>query len=560
MKHLRRFGWAAALVLTALGPAPVVAQEAAPEPPPPLFGEEIDVRVVNVEAVVTDRRGVRVTGLGPGDFRLVVDGEEVPVEFFTEVHGGQAVARAEAEAAGEAPAPVQGLPSLAPGSPVGTSYLLFIDDYFALAARRNEVLRGLKEELSRLGPEDRMAVVAFDGGRPTMLSSWSSSANTLSRALDEAMLRPSHGAARLAEIRLFDSTRNLVPGSSPPGLSGSRAAFSQRLDIDELSFAEQVSGQVERAVNAAVVTLRSFAAPPGRKVMLLLSGGWPMSPAEYVINNPERPILDRRLLKGDDLVRPLVETANRLGYTVYPVDVPGLQAGGGTAEFSRPTVAGIDLREQEVHATLEHVAERTGGRALLNSARLEALDVVESDTRSYYWLGFTPRWQGDDASHTVKVEVARPGLQVRTRDSFLDLSRETERTMMVESAMLFGNSPSSVPMPVQVGTPERAGRREMEVPISLGIPIQAITLVPLGEEWVAELELRVVAVDVRGQRSEIVGLPVQIRLKEKPEKEGFLRYDTRLKLRRIAQSLVVTLFDPVGGAILAAEAEVAPAK
>lgn len=560
MKLLCRFRWLAAILLTALPVAGAPAQQAPAEAPPPLFGEEIDVRVVNVEAVVTDRRGIRVTGLGPGDFRLIVDGEEVPVEFFTEVHGGQAVARAQPGEAGEAPAPVQGLPSLAPGSPVGTSYLVFIDDYFSLAARRNEVLRGLKEELSRLGPEDRMAVVAFDGGRPAMLSSWSSSASTLSRALDEAMLRPSHGAARLAEIRLFESTRDLVPGSSPPGLSGSRAAFSQRLDIDELAFVEQVSGQVERAVGAAVVTLRSFAAPPGRKVMLLLSGGWPMSPAEYVINNPNRPILERRLLKGDDLVRPLVETANRLGYTIYPVDVPGLQAGGGTAEFSRPRQPGIDLREQEVHASLEHVAGRTGGRALLNSARLEALDVVESDTRSYYWLGFTPRWEGDDESHKVQVEVTRRGLNVRTRDSFLDLSRETERTMMVESAMLFGNSPASVPMPIQVGTPERSGRREMEVPISLGIPVQAITLVPLGEEWVAELELRVVAVDARGQRSEIVGLPVQVRLKEQPKGEGFLRYDTRLKLRRIAQDLVITLFDPVGGGILAAEAQVAPAK
>ena len=56
---------------------------------PPLFGESIDVRVVNVEAVVTDRDGNRVTGLKPGDFRLRVDGKEVPVEYFSEVHDGQ---------------------------------------------------------------------------------------------------------------------------------------------------------------------------------------------------------------------------------------------------------------------------------------------------------------------------------------------------------------------------------------------------------------------------------------------------------------------------------------
>ena len=43
-----------------------------------------------------------------------------------------------------------GLPSLAPGSPVGTSYLVFIDDYFSVTQRRDEVLRSLKDDLGRL--------------------------------------------------------------------------------------------------------------------------------------------------------------------------------------------------------------------------------------------------------------------------------------------------------------------------------------------------------------------------------------------------------------------------
>ena len=82
-------------VLLALA-APLAAQQPAPEEPASIFGETIDVRVVNVEAVVTDRQGNRVTGLGPGDFRLRVDGKEVPIEYFTEVRGGQAIAASEA--------------------------------------------------------------------------------------------------------------------------------------------------------------------------------------------------------------------------------------------------------------------------------------------------------------------------------------------------------------------------------------------------------------------------------------------------------------------------------
>ena len=43
---------------------------------------------MDVEVVVTDRDGARVRGLGPEDFALTVDGDAVPIEFFTEVVGG----------------------------------------------------------------------------------------------------------------------------------------------------------------------------------------------------------------------------------------------------------------------------------------------------------------------------------------------------------------------------------------------------------------------------------------------------------------------------------------
>ena len=64
----------ATLILAAL---PAAAQEA---PLPNLFSDVMDVRVVNVEAVVTDRKGNRVRGLGASDFELLVDGEPVPID------------------------------------------------------------------------------------------------------------------------------------------------------------------------------------------------------------------------------------------------------------------------------------------------------------------------------------------------------------------------------------------------------------------------------------------------------------------------------------------------
>ena len=74
------------IVLIALVGLAVISQPA--DAQTPAYGDRVDVRVVNVEAVVTDKQGVRVFGLGPESFRLMVDGEEVPIDFFSEVRGG----------------------------------------------------------------------------------------------------------------------------------------------------------------------------------------------------------------------------------------------------------------------------------------------------------------------------------------------------------------------------------------------------------------------------------------------------------------------------------------
>jgi VWFA-related protein len=555
----RSFPAAALVALRLVLPSLLTAQAAAAPPsgapaaeaPQSIFGEQIEVRVVNVEVVVTDRSGNRVPDLQPRDFQIKVDGKVTPIEYFTEVRGGQAIA----PAAGEQP-PLPGLPSLAPGSPVGTSYLVFVDDYFSTQIRRNEVLKSLKDDLTRLGPEDRMAIVAFDGRHLQMLSSWTSSQHDLARAIDREIGTPPHGLERLAELNSYDSTRRLTRRFD-------RSAFpsvaATDLNAEELGYAARLNQQISRMIAAAVSTMRSFAAPPGRKVMLLLSGGWPFSIPEYVVDNPARPVMTaHQVPTGEQLMAPLTSTANRLGFTVYPVDVPGIQTAAASAATNFPgrPLGFIDLREQEEKGSLNWIAGATGGKPLLNSLRLAALREAEGDTRAYYWLGFTPSWKGNDKQHRIQVEALRPGLKVRSRDNFLDLSRKAEISMMVESAMLFGSPPGSAQMLVRLGPPVKSGRHEVEVPVTLDIPTDAITMVPINGKYASEIELRVAALDDSGERSDIPVVPIQLSSQEPPAKGKFVRYDTKLKLRKTKQHVTFAVFDPLSNHIAMAETDV----
>ncbi len=548
----------ALLALQAAG-APLTAQEQ-PSPLPGVFGEVLDVRVVNLEVVVTDKNDVPIAGLKSHDFKLVIDGEEVPIDYFTEVRGGVAV-----RGVGEETPVVPGVPALAPGSPVATSYLVFIDEFFSIATDRDRVLEALREDLALLGPEDRMAVVAYDGRKLEMLSTWSRSVPELERVFKRARERPAFGLQRLAERRQARLDETVAVQSLIGELlddQGVRTGIDRVfLEPQERFYVQRLAEQLDRSAAAAAATLRSFAQPPGRKVMILLSGGWPFFPVDYLYSSFDRLILDREGLDGDDLYGRLIDTANLLGYTLYPVDVPGLDrevvditalAAPDPQRFDNRTF----LREQENHFTLERLAERTGGRAFLNARRTKALGEIVSDTRSYYWLGFTPSREWDDRRHEVRIELSNPDFRVRSRKGYLDSSRQREVTMAVESTLLFGNSPGAGPLEVVLGEPARAGRKRIDVPLTVLVPLAEMTFLPGSEGYVTQLELRIAVIDEDGQRAEIPVIPITLQAPAAPKPGQIGRYETSLRLRSKDHQGVVAVYDAASGRIFSSSIEI----
>ncbi len=549
---------AGALFLSAVWTPKITAQgEGAPSALPGVFGEILDVRVVNIEVVVTDKSGLPVRGLTAEDFRLLVDGQEVDIDYFSEVRGGLTL-----DPGAGAEELLPGVPALAPGEPVGTSYLVFVDDFFAVASDRDRVLNAMIDDLPLLAPEDRMAVVAYDGKNLEMLSTWSQSVERLRRVLRDAKLRPARGLQRRVERRQFEQSFSTLDSLVLLGDETGLPSFITELNIDERAYVQRLSEQLNRSVAAASATLRSFAKPPGRKVMLLLSGGWPFIPADYVVGDISRSIVHREGPFGDNLYRRLSETANLLGYTIYPVDLPGMDE--TVVDFSlrssRPTQAvnaGF-LREQEVHDTLRFLARETGGRALINSRRLDAFADIVADTRSYYWLGFSPERAWDDERHSVRVEVTSPSFRVRSRRGFLDTSREREVDMSIESSLLFGNTAGNDTLRASLDHPVPAGRRRMSTTLTVTIPLDQVTFLPVGDTLATQLELRVGVIDADGQQAEMPVIPLAVASDKEPSAGAVGSYETTLLLRRKPHRVVVAIYDPVSGRILSSGLEIFP--
>jgi VWFA-related protein len=473
------------------------------QPAIPVIGETIDVRVVNVEVVATSE-GQLVKGLAPSDFRLLVDGREVPIEFFTEVGEGTAAGTTEAS-------------PVLPSEPVGRSYLVFIDESFSVAKARDVVLENLEKELGLMGSRDRMAVLAFDGETIQVLCPWSSKRTGLATALRQARQREAHGNKLLAQNRSLGNDSELAEwAATEAGLTPEEVAALVGMLNRRVS--PEARTQLGKTAVAMAGTLRGFEVPEGRKVMLLLSGGWSLGVAPR-------------------LYGPLVTAANQLGYTIYPVDV------------ANPT--GLTLK------ALDQVAAQTGGK-VANSVRQDVFKTVVADSGSYYWLGFTPSWKADDRQHSIQVEARRPEVKVRARTSFPDLSRKAENLWKAESVLLFGGRESDRRLRIVVGKGKALGRGEMEVPVTVGVPVEALALTPSGRGYIAEAPLAVAALDQKGGRAEIPTSKLRVAVKEPPKAGGYARFQTTLRLSRAPQRLVFTVRDEVGGVTIWQEVAVQP--
>jgi VWFA-related protein len=500
MKLAVRWAFAVALGLA----WPLAAQE--PQTEVPIIGETIDVRVVNVEAVVTNAAGERVRGVPAADFRLLVDGREVPIEYFAEIEEGTSVA---AERGAE-PAPV------AAGEEVARNYLVYIDEGFSLANRRNAVLDKLERDLSLLGPADRMAILAFDGTRIHVLSPWTGDAKALHAALAAARQRPARGDEMLANQRklqadvtwILDSADSLEPDQVQRAL-------------EELSprISPEARTELGKTTEAATAALRGFETPRGRKLMLLLSGAWSLSVAPR-------------------LYGPVVHAANELGYTVYPVDA--------------------SQSAMKEASALDTLARATGGRLLI-PADNAVFRAMVADSGSYYWLGFTPSWKANDQEHRVEVEVRRPGLTVRSRNGFADLSHRTAAAIKAESVLLFGGTEGERRLIVMLGEPKRRGG-VFDVPVTLGVPVEALALTPKGKGYQADVPLAVATEEADGSRTSLSGPHLEVALRTLPRAGTYARFRTTVRVRDPKQRLIFTIHDPVSGEAIWGEAGPGTAK
>ncbi len=435
------------------------AQEQKPEVPAPAL--RVLVRLVLVDAVVTDKDGRLVTGLGAQDFTVLEDGKPQRVKTFSFERPEETARALRSQRANLPPNVTTNRPAYR--MPPGPAVILLIDALNTPAQdqsrARMELLRYLDTQLQ---PGQQVAVY------------------TLARSLrllqdftdDPALLKAAVQSFRPGtspELQIADLNQRL------PRLSGAQPDLRRNYQDPALVIARlgEFYGEQANVVTDVRVgmTLTAFqaisqavAGLPGRKSLVWVSASFPLATYSQIKRFSATPTNDPNYQSVENQYESVLrETASRLNdaqVAVYPVDARGLMgslvtnaADQGVNAAGLLTVGPAYGQEiqlasrslQDSQATMQVIAADTGGKVFTNQNDLDhAVTLSVQDGASYYLLGYYPEGKPDGKLHKIEVKVNRPDVTVRARrgyhavpsgdDAKTTKQREAELGMAMQAA------------------------------------------------------------------------------------------------------------------------------
>jgi len=495
-----------AALLAFLVAFPVAAQQ-----PQRSYGETLEIRVINVDAVVTDRSGKPVTGLTRDDFELFENGKRKEVSNFLEVNE---------RAAGALPTQSE-----------RRHLIVFVDNTSLQPFNRDRVLNAMKAFIeSTMRMNDEAIVVSWNPGLKENLALTTDRARVLA-TLQSMMATTGLGTMLRAEReRVENELRQMPgdyqssstvktgglapapepePGSTRPGSPSNIVRVDEKPPYDRAlaavrQYADSVMLDTKQKAEALNTLMLAFRGVQGRKALILVTESFSTQPArqlfEYLDSikdqfergNFQNPRAEVMRYNDEPLFQTVTSTANAAGITLYAISAGGVSSGINTSDASD---RGSTVRQQAVPGkfsdqSLQELAAATGGLAVTGSNDFAGgFDRIASDLTMYYSLGYRADSPANDMLRKVEVKVKKPGVVVRYRESFVQKATPTEIGDTLAANLFAGVQKNDLGITISAGTPTPKSADEITVPVAITIPIAALTFVPDGKDVIGKFTI-----------------------------------------------------------------------
>ena len=403
-------------------------QQPPEQKPPPRETGDVDVvkittNLVQIDAVVTDRKGNQVTDLRADELEMLENGKPQKITEFSYIKLARTAATDNKPAETNA-TPIPEPPKRLRREEVRRTIALIVDDLrmsFDSVRFTKEALKKFLDE--QLHPTDLVAIIRTAGGTGA-LQTFTSDRQQLYTAVEKLKWVPRIGNSAQAFANIRQETMQIAERNMLDNTNELDDLNQMRKDL----FAVGTLGALNYVING----LREM---PGRKSIILFSDG-------LQIFNPSEPTGSSRILNSLQL---LLDLANRASVVINTIDVRGLATFGLMAVDNTwnmsPAQVEAKLRQRKANffdsqSGLNYLAAQTGGLAIRNQNDMNSgVKQIMQDQAGYYLVGYRP----DDATfdsvkgrtkfHHVSLKVKRPGkYDVRTRTGFYGISDEKLET------------------------------------------------------------------------------------------------------------------------------------
>jgi VWFA-related protein len=460
---------------------------------------KVKTRLVVVDVVALDRKGVPVTDLEAKDFTLLEENAEQKIRVFNFQQGSQKPDQpATLVAATLPPGRITNMPRFKTNSPLN---VLLLDGINVTSANQRYVRDQMLKFMEKLPAGQPVAVYAL-GGKLRMLQDFTT---------DPTALRDAVKKAKDAPLGIRADTTNT--GDLPSGMIEQMpdAMLQSVLRFGQDEAIHQMDQRVILTLAQLGALARNLAGYPGRKNLIWISEAFPafFVPSNITLNsnvsgsNPNQPII-KDYQSQIDHAADLLSNAQ---VAVYPIDANTLanrdsyaslsntdsngeylgraatgrqRVGQGSqqaAEINRAAEAGIDA-----HSTMNSVADQTGGKAYYNTNNIDkAIHESMEDGSTYYTLGYYPenkKWDG--RFRKILVKVNRPGVKLHFRQGFFavepkDYTKQDPKILAVDiGTALDMNNPIATALPFQAMVMPPSAQNGNKVQINFGIDPHAI--------------------------------------------------------------------------------------
>ena len=498
------------LALLTLAATSLVAQPQQQTNQLPKLTESIDVKVINVDVVVTDKKGNPITGLTKDDFELYENGQPKLISNFYEVEGKKATNVSIAPAGTEKPAEVK--PEEISEN-LRRRIIFYIDNLSLMPFNRNRVFKEMKEFAKNvMRPGDEAMIATFNRSMK-IRTNFTRDPAQIQQTLDAIAGESALGVANKSERRDFE---NRIQDAD----NYDDAVATAR------QYAESVNHDLRQSVESLNGLMTTLAGVEGKKILVLTTEGFQIQPGRemfYLVDEIARDkgwqvggtMLEGMSYNANNEIEGIAKTANANGITMYTIHAGGLGAGNenSLADRDKPipyavTAAALSNSTE----SLQLLAQETGGLASINTNNFAgAFKNIQRDLDAYYSLGYRAGTERVDRQRSIDVRVKNKNYVVRARQSFVEKSTFAEMTDRVVANLLYKTKANDLNIHVKINTPVPSDDL-FKVPVEIQIPMESLTLLPQGEQYMGGFTIYVAVANKDNDMSDVAQKQQQIRV------------------------------------------------